>query len=268
MNNIIDKIIIDLSLDSRISDGIFDIKNNNHIQYLCEYLVGKDIDEDIVYEFIQPLMEKGKFPERQAFNRDGLLVTFPTPAYKQRALKRGTHFEKDPRAAQSNLFGGGQKAPNQPTPAVPDGQPPTDTQQSSLPPSDSNQPQTPPEQKEVPEPGSPGTPAAPPPAPSAASAPSTQPPAQGQLATEPIPQTTAPNVSPPAPAPQPKPVQKTPQEIEIEKQVIKTVLNSDDTLPTVAGVGGSGITEELKKLIKVAMDMDLNEAAKFLSKQL
>jgi outer membrane biosynthesis protein TonB len=47
-------------------------------------------------------MMEGKFPERQAYNANGILVTFPTPEYKQRAIKRGTHFEKNPK----------QKAPN------------------------------------------------------------------------------------------------------------------------------------------------------------
>jgi hypothetical protein len=41
-------------------------------------------------------MVEGKYPERQAFNKDGVLVTFPTPQHKAKAISRGTHFEENP----------------------------------------------------------------------------------------------------------------------------------------------------------------------------
>jgi hypothetical protein len=46
---------------------------------------------------------EGKYPERQAYNAKGILVTFPNPEYKTAALARGTHFEVDPKKAQSNI---------------------------------------------------------------------------------------------------------------------------------------------------------------------
>ena len=61
------------------------------------------------------IVTEGKYPERQAYNADGLLVTFPTPEYKQRAIARGTHFEKNPKA--------GQAAPIFQQPAQPTAQP-------------------------------------------------------------------------------------------------------------------------------------------------
>ena len=45
-----------------------------------------------------------KYPERQAYNAKGILVTFPTPEYKADAIKRGTHFEEDPTKRASNVF--------------------------------------------------------------------------------------------------------------------------------------------------------------------
>ena len=103
-DRIIEKVLNDVSVDSRLDDGIFDIKNNEHIGYLCEYLIGKDIDAEIVYEFCDMLLEKGKYPERQAYNKNGILVTFPTPEYKKDAIRAGTHFEEDPTRGHPNIF--------------------------------------------------------------------------------------------------------------------------------------------------------------------
>lgn len=248
-----------------------DLTNEENLVSLYESLTlnGMSTSESIdIVNDVSVISEKGKHPERQAYNKNGILVTFPTPEYKARAISRGTHFEKDPRAGQSNLFGGGQQAPNKATPTgeVPGNNvasSPMDTKQSELPQSDTANQQTPPAQKELPEPGSPGTPASTPTSP-----PLTSTPAQGQLATEP--KTTSPetpNVSKPTTPQVPVNVQKTPQEIEAEKQIIKQVMDTNDVLPTVAGVGGVGITEELKKLLRVAIEMNLTESIKFLSKQ-
>lgn len=239
----------------------------------------KDMAQDVVkdpVEFVNEIsfiFEKGKHPERQAYNKNGILVTFPTPEYKARAIAKGTHFEKNPKAAQSNLFGGGQQAPQSSTPAETPASTGSemDAGDTTLPKSDSGQQQTEPAKKEVPEPGTPGGAVPPSPAPSSSGAPSVGTPAQGQLAVEPTPQKpSAPtNVSPPPAPPVSPPVKKTPEEIAAEKEVIKQILNTDDTLPTVPGVGGNSISEGLKdqlnKLTKVALEMNLNEAVKFLS---
>jgi hypothetical protein len=241
------------------------------IESLYNSLISNGLNEEQSYSVTSIIAEKGKHPERQAYNKNGLLVTFPTPEYKARALAKGTHFEKNPKVGQSNLFGGGQQAPNQPAPtgdgnSVPNI--PMDSADSELPRSDTQQSQTPPAQKEVPEPGAPGTPA-PPTSGGSTTGGSVSTPAQGQLATEPIQPVSQPtNVSPPPAPPTPPPVQKTPEEIAAEKEVIKQILNTGDTLPTVPGVGGVGITEEIKKLIKIAVDMEFKNAVKVLSKLL
>jgi hypothetical protein len=54
------------------------------------------INEEIINEFVETFMDEGKYPERQAYNKDGWLVTFPSGEYKQRAIKKGTHYGSDP----------------------------------------------------------------------------------------------------------------------------------------------------------------------------
>ena len=103
MSKYLDKILREVSLDERVSNGTFNIEENDHMEALRDYLVGKGIDEESVKSFSNKVLE-GKYPERQAYNANGILVTFPTPEYKKEAIKRGTHFEEDPTKQSSNLF--------------------------------------------------------------------------------------------------------------------------------------------------------------------
>ena len=281
--NLINSILLDWA--SKSSNGLFlEDLNEENLEALHSSLVSNGLSEDDsmgVVNDVSVISEKGKHPERQAYNKNGLLVTFPTPEYKARAITKGTHFEKNPKVGQSNLFGGGQQAPNAAAPAAPaaggtpaSGGSPMDAGSSTLPQTDSGQQQSSPAQKEVPDPGTPGTPASPAPAGGGSSGGSTGTPAQGQLATEPTPQIPAApaNVAPPTPPPAPAPVQKTPEEIAAEKEVIKQIMATSDTLPTMTGIGGVGVSEavreELHKLTKIALEMNLNEAVRFLSKHL
>lgn len=249
MRNIDESFLNSILLDwaANTEEGVPSLDEQG-VESLYNSLISNGLNEEEAYGVASIIAEKGKHPERQAYNKNGLLVTFPTPEYKARAIAKGTHFEKNPKVGQSNLFGGGQQAPNQPAPTDVGNSPtssPMDAGSSELPKSDTQQPQTPPAQKEIPEPGAPGTPAAPPSGGTTTGG-STSTPAQGQLATEPIQPVVQPsNVAIPAVSPTPPPVQKTPQEIAAEKEVIKQILNTDDTLPTVAGVG---LTEENKRL--------------------
>jgi len=102
-NNIFEKVLNDVSLDPRIPNGTFSIEEETHMDVLREYLVNKGIDESAAVEFCNKVVE-GKYPERQAYNIKGILVTFPTPEYKADAIKRGTHFEEDPTKRASNVF--------------------------------------------------------------------------------------------------------------------------------------------------------------------
>ena len=101
------------STDISIENGIFDISKQEHIEVLREYLLNSNVDSKIVNQYLNKMLE-GKYPERQAYNTNGILVTFPTPEYKQKAIARGTHFEENPKKGQSNVFVGDEQ-PEQPS---------------------------------------------------------------------------------------------------------------------------------------------------------
>jgi hypothetical protein len=111
---LLEKILSEVSLDERVTNGTFSIEEDDHMEALREYLTKKGIDEESVREFSNRVLE-GKYPERQAYNAKGILVTFPTPEYKQAAIKRGTHFEEDPTRKASNIFS--EPKPTSPPPA-------------------------------------------------------------------------------------------------------------------------------------------------------
>lgn len=206
---LIDKILNEVSLDERVSDGMFNIEESLHMEALRDYLSKKGMDEDAVKTFSNRVLE-GKYPERQAYNAKGILVTFPTPEYKAEAIKRGTHFEKDPTKGQSNLFGDpASKTPNavpvagdaeKKSPAVDKSEPKTNlpVSQASSTPTDTNDTQ----------------------------------PAAAQPQTTAAPQQTP--VSTPAaepvkePTDLPLPPAKSTAEKEADKNAIKTMLKGDD----------------------------------------
>jgi hypothetical protein len=92
----IEEIIEESTLDPRISDGLINLKNIEHIQVVAESLYDHGINEEIINEFVLNFMEEGKYPERQAYNKDGWLVTFPSKQYRDAAIKKRTHFTSDP----------------------------------------------------------------------------------------------------------------------------------------------------------------------------
>lgn len=96
ISKFISNIITEASLDSRIPNGIVDLKNTEHIQVVAEAMYDACQDENIVNEFVESFVGEGKYPDRQAYNKDGWLVTFPSAQYKQAAVKKGTHFPSDP----------------------------------------------------------------------------------------------------------------------------------------------------------------------------
>ena len=89
-------IIMEAALDSRISDGIVDLKDIGHVQIVAELLYDKFEDEALVNEFVSTFLNEGKHPERQAYNKEGWLVTFPSKEYRDAAIKKGTHSISDP----------------------------------------------------------------------------------------------------------------------------------------------------------------------------
>ena len=92
---ILNRIFTEVCLDNRITDGIFRMDEQSHIDALRDYFLKKGITKEAAIHVTNRMVE-GRFPEKQAYNRDGVLCTFPTPQHKARAIARGTHFEKNP----------------------------------------------------------------------------------------------------------------------------------------------------------------------------
>ncbi len=230
---LLEKIINDVSLDERVSNGMFSIEEDAHMDALREYLSKKGLDEESVRSFSNRVLE-GKYPERQAYNAKGILVTFPTPEYKAEAIKRGTHFEKDPTKGQSNLFGGGgNPAPASPKAGESDKKEPAPAQpKTSLPVSQATD--TPSPDGDV----------------------SAQP-VQAQTTAAPKQKPVSTPVDEPAKEPTdlPPPPQKSPAEKEADKNAIKTMLKGDDyMLEEVAEFvryNAPHIMEEIKKKLKL-----------------
>jgi FtsZ-interacting cell division protein ZipA len=203
---LLEKILSEVSLDHRVGDGIFNIEEDSHMEALRDYLTKKGIDEESVKEFSNKVLE-GKYPERQAYNAKGILVTFPTPEYKQAAIKRGTHFEDDPTRKASNIFSE-PSAPSSP---------------------EEKKPVAEPEKKSKTEPKTnlPVSQAAPPSDAAATTEPSVQ--AKTTAAPQQTPSST-PAAEPTAKEPNelPLPPQKSPAEKEADKTAIKAMLKGDD----------------------------------------
>lgn len=96
LNTFIDRVISEAALDARIESGMVDLKNAGHIQVVAETMYDICENEDVVNEFVSTFLKEGKYPDRQAFNKDGWLVTFPSKEYRDAAIKKGTHSISDP----------------------------------------------------------------------------------------------------------------------------------------------------------------------------
>lgn len=93
----IDSILSEASLDDRIDDGIVNLKNSEHVLVVVEKMYYAGASLELLEEFVKKhIATEGKFPERQAYNKEGWLVTFPSSDYKNAAIKKGSHFASDP----------------------------------------------------------------------------------------------------------------------------------------------------------------------------
>jgi hypothetical protein len=200
MSSIVDNVFAEVCLDERIKDGIFKLEEEEHMNALRDYFVKKGITQEAAVTVTNRMVE-GRFPERQAYNKDGILVTFPTPQHKAKAIQRGTHFEKNPAPQNST-------PPREPQPA------------KELPPS-------PPKEKEVPPPKEEPVEKEPVAEPKGGVATQV---AQGdqQLAVEPPRGSEKPEPTPPQ-SPTPPPAPRTPERVAAEKEVAKQIMATDDT---------------------------------------
>ena len=99
-----ESIIHDVCCDDRIKDGILRLENPEHVFVLQEYLekAGYNINEIVAKT--AKLFAEGRFPDRQAYNKDGILVTFPSTEYRARAVDKGTHFAENPKKNVGTLY--------------------------------------------------------------------------------------------------------------------------------------------------------------------
>jgi hypothetical protein len=135
--------ILDICVHPLVEDGTFDVQNTEHMFLLMESLIEKKFDDATVSEVIKALRHEGKHPERQAYNKEGWLVTFPSKEYRDAALKKGTHAIADPTHGKGgmNLYykkRGKQKRVTQQTtsqtdPSAKEKQAPVDGSQASTP---------------------------------------------------------------------------------------------------------------------------------------
>ena len=94
----LDNVLLETAIDQRIADGVINLANEEHIAIFEEKLTesGMLSEADINSIIDGIIKEAGKYPDRQAFNKEGWLVTFPSAEYKRKAIEKGTHFENDP----------------------------------------------------------------------------------------------------------------------------------------------------------------------------
>jgi len=97
-------IVNDICCDSRIKDGVLRLENPDHVFIVQEYLEKAGYSLNEIVDKTANLFEAGRFPDRQAYNKDGILVTFPSKEYRDRAVNKGTHFAENPKKAQANIF--------------------------------------------------------------------------------------------------------------------------------------------------------------------
>ena len=96
-SKIIEELITECECDVRIENGILDLYNTDHLIVLSEHMTNLGISENEIEEFITETgVVEGKYPERQAYNKEGWLVTFPSKEYRDAAIKKRTHFSSDP----------------------------------------------------------------------------------------------------------------------------------------------------------------------------
>jgi hypothetical protein len=98
MSNIVDKVFSEVCLDERVSDGIFKMEEEQHMNALRDYFVKRGITKEVAVNVTNRMVE-GKHPDRQAWRKeDGILVTWPTPKHKKEAMAKepGKYVEQDP----------------------------------------------------------------------------------------------------------------------------------------------------------------------------
>ena len=97
ISKFIEEVLLESTLDNRIDDGIVDLTNALHMEVIHEVLKNKGLEDNSIEELFETMLaQEGKYPDRQAYNKEGWLVTFPSKEYRDAAIKKGTHAISDP----------------------------------------------------------------------------------------------------------------------------------------------------------------------------
>lgn len=244
MSNTVDKIFAEVCLDERIKDGVFQLEQEEHMNALRDFFTKKGLTSEEATHITNRMVE-GRFPERQAYNKDGILVTFPTPKHKAEAIQRGTHFEKNPVPQTAAQRQEPQPSNPSPEPKEPKKEVPDDDKEDEKDEKDEE-----PEDDEKSIGGGSGGP--------------TQKVSQGdkQLDVEPVRGDEKPEPAPIPQSPTPPPAPRTPERIAAEKEVIKQILAKDDSALT--DVATEVLQHQLNEILKKCNEWGFGEAEKFL----
>lgn len=126
-NKLLEDIISDVCIHENVKDGIVDFSIQEHIDALISVLKTRTNDINLIREITNKINE-GKYPDRQAYNREGFLVTFPNPEYKKKALSTGEYSNQDPTHGKGGMHLIKKVSP---TDVAQPSQKPVQTQQSS-----------------------------------------------------------------------------------------------------------------------------------------
>jgi len=244
MSNIVDKVFAEVCLDERITDGIFRMEEEAHMDALRDYFVKKGITKEVAINVTNRMVE-GKYPDRQAYRReDGILVTWPSPKHKQKAMQEnpGKYVEQNPFPKSPS-----EKPPPHERPPEPQPRP-----EKEEPVQKSDEPEEEPDK------------------PSRSSnlfGGDSGKVTQGDKELDVEPPRGEEKPEPPAPSavmPAPKP--KTPDQLAAEKEVVKQIIATDDTaLTNVANPLNEECLKQLRELYKKADELGFKEAVTFLT---
>ena len=255
MSNVLDRVFNEVCLDERITDGVFKMEEASHMDALRDYFIKRGITKEAAVNVTNRMVE-GKYPERQAYNKDGILVTFPTPQHKAKAIARGTHFEKNPvPQVQQQRDAQAEEPPQAPPGAQPEpGERPNDDAEEETGDDDNDDDDT----------GGGGG--------SGGGGGTSVFQGDKQLSIEPPRGDERPETPPQAPQPTVPPAPRTPERIAAEKEVVRGILATDDT--QLSNIGGplqvhevmeAKKNHQLRELYKKADEWGFDEAVKFLT---
>lgn len=242
MSNILDRVFNEVCLDERISDGIFRMDEEAHMEALRDYFIRKGITKEAAIHVTNRMVE-GKYPDRQAWRKeDGILVTWPSPKHKAKAMAEnpGKYTDQEPKKE-----------------APPEKEPPIEKE-----PIEKEEPD-----EEEPEKKSFGGKSLPK---SDVKSDGDSKISQGgkELEIEPPRGKVSPVALPPTPPAQPQ-IPRTPERIAAEKEVAKQIIHTDDSvLSNVAdplNLNEKALNHQLNELYKKADEWGFREAITFLT---